>query len=55
MKIQNVNDASFKKYGKILKGYPVDKILKEMQHTPLPDDVIYVSSVNRTEQMADRT
>ena len=29
MKIQNVNDASFKKYGKILKGYPVDKILKE--------------------------
>ena len=31
MKIQNVNDASFKKYGKILKGYPVDKILKEIQ------------------------
>lgn len=41
MKIQNVNDVAFKKYGKILKGYPVDKILKEMQHTPLPDDVIY--------------
>lgn len=49
MKIQNVNDASFKKYGKILKGYPVDKILKEMQHTPLPDDVIYVSSVDTLE------
>ena len=49
MKIHNVNDASFKKYGKILKGYPVDKILKEMQHTPLPDDVIYVSSVDTLE------
>ena len=43
MKIQNVSDTSFKKYGKILKGYPTDKILKEMQHTPLPDDVIYVT------------
>ena len=30
MKIQNVNDVAFKKYGKILKGYPVDKILKEI-------------------------
>ena len=53
MKIQNVNDASFKKYGKILKGYPVDKILKEMQHTPLPDDVIYVPSVDTLEATSD--
>lgn len=53
MKIQNVNDASFKKYGKILKGYPTDKILKEMQHTPLPDDVIYVPSVDTLEATSD--
>lgn len=53
MKIQNVNDASFKKYGKILKGYPVDKILKEMQHTPVPDDVIYVPSVDTLEATTD--
>ena len=53
MKIQNVNDASFKKYGKILKGYPVDKILKEMQHTPLPDDVIYVPSIDTLEATSD--
>ena len=45
MKIQNVSDTSFKKYGKILKGYPTDKILKEMQHTPLPDDrTVQISS-----------
>lgn len=53
MKIQNVNDASFKKYGKILKGYPVDKMLKEMQHTPVPDDVIYVPSVDTLEATTD--
>lgn len=53
MKIQNVNDTSFKKYGKILKGYQADKILKEMQHTPLPDDVIYVPSVDTLEATND--
>ena len=29
MQIQNVNDESFKKYGKVLTGYHVDGILKE--------------------------
>ena len=53
MKIRNVSDTSFKKYGKILKGYPTDKILKEMQHTPLPDDVIYVPSVDTLEATSD--
>lgn len=53
MKIQNVSDTSFKKYGKNLKGYPTDKILKEMQHTPLPDDVIYVPSVDTLEATSD--
>ena len=53
MKIQNVSDTSFKKYGKILKGYPTDKILKEMQHTPLPDDVMYVPSVDTLEATSD--
>ena len=53
MKIQNVSDTSFKKYGKILKGYPTDKILKEMQHTPLPDDVMYVPSVDTLEARSD--
>ncbi len=34
MKIQNVSDTSFKKYGKILKGYPTDKIFeKNAAHT----------------------
>ena len=53
MKIQNINDASFKKYGRILKGYPTDQILKEMQNTSLPDEVIYVASVDTLEATAD--
>lgn len=53
MNIQNVTDASFKKYGKVLEGYPVEKILKEMQHTPLPNDVIYVPSAEALEAVSD--
>ena len=31
MKIQNVTDASFRKYGKIITEYSFEKILKEME------------------------
>ncbi|MEF9945663.1 MAG: DUF4867 family protein [Lachnospiraceae bacterium] len=49
MKIQNVADAAFGKYGKILEGYDVSRLLKEMEHTPLSKDVIYVPSVEELE------
>lgn len=53
MQIQKVTDPSFKAYGKILKGFDVSKLLKEMEHTPLPtDDVIYVPSVEELEALA---
>ena len=45
MDIQKVTDASFGKYGKVLEGYDLSRLLKEMEHTPLPKDVIYVPSV----------
>lgn len=51
MKIQNVTDASFGRYGRILEGYDVDELLKEMKHTPLPDDVIYVPSAEELEAL----
>ncbi|WP_251389848.1 DUF4867 family protein [Mediterraneibacter agrestimuris] len=53
MQIQNVNDDSFKKYGKVLKGYSVNGILKEMEHTPMTKDVVYVPSVEELEVLAD--
>lgn len=51
MKIQNVTDASFGKYGKVLEGYDCTRLIKEMEHTPLPSDVIYVPSVEELEAL----
>lgn len=51
MKIQKVTDASFGKYGKVLEGYDTGRLLKEMEHTPLPGDVIYVPSVEELEAL----
>ena len=45
MKIQNVTDASFRKYGKIITEYSFEMILNVIEHTPLPNDVVYVPSV----------
>lgn len=52
MNIQNVTDPSFRKYGRILEGYDLNALLKEMEHTPLDDSVIYVPSVNNLEALA---
>ena len=49
MKIQELTDASFGKYGKVVTEFSFEKILKEMEHTPLPKDVVYVPSVEAME------
>lgn len=51
MKIQNVTDASFRKYGKVLAGYDLAALIKEMKHTPVPEDVVYVPSVEELEAL----
>lgn len=51
MKIQNVTDSSFGKYGKVLEGYDFGGLIKEMKHTPVPEDVIYVPSVDELEAL----
>lgn len=53
MKIQNVTDASFKAYGRVHEGYAFSDIQKEMQHTPLPREVVYVPSVEEMEVLAE--
>lgn len=53
MQIQKVTDPAFRVYGKVLEGYDMSRLLKEMEHTPLPaDDVIYVPSVEELEALA---
>jgi len=45
MKIQNITDASFRTYGRVIDEYDFSGLLKEMGHTAKPlDDVIYVPS-----------
>lgn len=51
MNIQKVTDTSFQKYGKVLEGYDCTELIKEMQQTPLPKDVIYVPSVKSLEAL----
>lgn len=53
MNIQKVTDASFGKYGKIVTEYSFEKLLKEMKHTPVPKDVVYVASVEELEAVGD--
>ena len=51
MKIQKVTDPAFRKYGKVLEGYNFSALLKEMKHTPVPEDVVYVPSVEDLEAL----
>ena len=53
MKIQELTDASFGKYGKVVTEFTFEKILKEMEHTPLPKDVVYVPSVEAMEVLTE--
>lgn len=51
MEILNVKDQAFRKYGKVMEGYDVSGILREMESTPVPEDVVYVPSVEELESL----
>ena len=51
MKIQKGTDPAFRKYGQVLEGYDFTGLIKEMKHTPVPEDVIYVPSVEELEAL----
>lgn len=53
MEIRKLTDPSFKKYGKVVNEFAYERILKEMEHTPLPKDVIYVPSVEALESLSE--
>ena len=53
MQIKDFSDKAFSAYGKVITGLDVTGILKEMEHTPLPDDVIYVPSVPELEALPE--
>ncbi|SFC28730.1 DUF4867 family protein [Clostridium uliginosum] len=51
MFIKNVTDREFKKYGQVLKNYDCSEIIKKMESTPLPSDVIYEPSIKELEDL----
>ena len=48
--MKKVTDASFGKYGRVLQEYDTSGIVKEMKHTPMPKDVLYLPSDENLEQ-----
>ena len=49
MKIQNVTDASFRKYGRVISEIDFSELITAMEKSPLPDDVVYEPSVDYLE------
>ena len=53
MEIFSVRDEKFRKYGKVWDNIESTKLLIGMEHTPLPEDVIYVPSVEELEAVPE--
>lgn len=51
MKIYNVADPEFRRYGQVLTGYDFTEIIEKMQETPLPEGVVYEPSVKELEAL----
>jgi hypothetical protein len=49
MKIQNVTDASFLKYGRVISEIDFSELITAMEKSPLPDDVVYEPSIDYLE------
>ena len=48
---RKVTDPAFKAYGRIITGYDFSGLLKAMEQTPLPEDVIYIPSLPEMEAL----
>ena len=51
MTVRKVTDPAFKAYGRIITGYDFCGLLKAMEQTPLPEDVIYIPSLPEMEAL----
>lgn len=51
MKILEITDNAFRKYGRVIGDIDFSELLKEMEDTPVPEDVIYVPSVEGLEEL----
>lgn len=51
MKIYSVTDERFGKYGKVIEGIDFSGLVKAMEETPCPDDVVYVPGDEKLEAL----
>lgn len=51
MKIYSVTDERFGKYGKVVEGIDFSVLVKAMEETPCPDDVVYVPGDEKLEAL----
>ncbi len=51
MKIYDVTDAKFRKYGRVVKGIDFSGLVEAMQNTPLPEGVAYEPSIKELEAL----
>ena len=51
MTVRKVTDPAFKAYGRIITGYDFSGLLKAMEQTPLPEDVIYIPSLPEAKEL----
>lgn len=49
MKIQNVTDAAFRQYGRVISEIDFTELIEAMEKSPLPDDVVYEPSIDYLE------
>lgn len=52
MILKSIKDPAFSQYGKVISGLDVTELMAEMEHTPLPDGVVYEPSVEALEALA---
>lgn len=51
MKVLSVNDAAFKKYGRVVTNVDFTELVEAMKKTPLPEGVVYEPSVAELEAL----
>ena len=51
MTVKKVTDPAFKAYGRVITGYDFSGLLKAMEQTPIPEDVIYIPSLPEMEAL----
>lgn len=51
MTVKKVTDPAFKAYGRVITDYDFSGLLKAMEQTPLPEDVIYIPSLPEMEAL----